>query len=1085
MHRATTITHFVVFLMCFGFFQSVAQTDLHPIASKIAKSKEAFQVLKPTTLLEKLANQDLRAAGVQDEVTDATFFTLNQNETNELLRQPAGLLKLVIPVNGANSAELQLFKAEVVTPEFRVRVSENGGADFNYEFGAYYWGIVKGDVHSLAAIAVNKGEIMGFVSMNGENFTLGKLNEGENGTHVFYKERDLKLKHDFECGTDDDIHYKGKAPSGTPQKDVNNCVKMYIEIDNDLVVNKGGVTQATNYVLGAFSQVAILYANESINFTVNEIFAWNTVDPYTGPSTSNYLDQFRNAKNGNYNGSLAHLVGLQGGGGIAYVDVLCNSYYGVGYSAVNPTYSNVPTFSWTIEVLTHEIGHNLGSKHTHACAWNGNNTAIDGCGPAAGYSEGCNAPLPAVGTIMSYCHLIGGVGISFTASNGGGFGPQPGDRIRSEVYNAPCLTSCPSTQPNDAGISAINAPSGTTCSNSVAPQVVLFNYGTNALTSVTIQYRVDANAFSNFNWTGNLAANASTVVNLPSVSYSNGAHTFEAKTLNPNGVADGNTANDSKTSNFNRPPDQTWYRDQDGDGYGTPSNTIVNCVQPSGYVSNNLDCNDNNAAIRPGAAEVCNGIDDNCNGQIDDGLDQDADGVSDCIDNCPATYNPDQADANNNGIGDVCECSPASTSFPANPLNHNGSGFTQTTRSFAAGDKNPSFTISDLDARTFGNPNNRYIDKVTVTYVNGSGATMTYGVFTGDAVSSVNVNISGVVQSVTVRLEDGYDGSYNGLSVLFTSINYCLGCTDSDGDGICDGADVCPGFNDNWLGQPCNDGNVCTTGDTWVGCNNCQGTSMDSDGDTVCDVLDNCPLVPNTNQADSDGDGVGDACDNFNCSNELTSYFNPSPLNHSGSGASTSVVTFPSGNTYAIFTINGLDAKTTGSASKKYIDKVTVTYNNGSSNFTYGVFYGNQQSSVAVNITGAVASVTISLEDGDGNPGNNAQQVTMTPVTSCLPPPPPIINNNQNGGVLTAVPGVLMYPNPAKKQVSLQFSVAPEKAEIVLTNMLGMQVARYEMGGQDIFQINLEELNVNTQYLLVTIHVPGGAPVTKRLMMMN
>ncbi|MDO8365643.1 MAG: zinc-dependent metalloprotease, partial [Saprospiraceae bacterium] len=163
------------------------------------------------------------------------------------------------------------------------------------------------------------------------------------------------------------------------------------------------------------------------------------VDPYTGPTASDYLNQFRNAKNGVYNGDLAHLVGIHNLGGVAYLDVLCNGYYGVGYSSIYSTYNNVPTYSWTVEVITHELGHNLGSPHTHACKWNGNNTAIDGCGPTAGYSEGCNADLPTNGgTIMSYCHLLGNIGINFN----NGFGPQPGDRIRSEVYNAACLTAC-------------------------------------------------------------------------------------------------------------------------------------------------------------------------------------------------------------------------------------------------------------------------------------------------------------------------------------------------------------------------------------------------------------------------------------------------------------------------------------------------------------------------------------------------------------------------------------------------------------------------------------------------------------------
>ncbi|HRF42376.1 MAG TPA: choice-of-anchor Q domain-containing protein, partial [Saprospiraceae bacterium] len=43
----------------------------------------------------------------------------------------------------------------------------------------------------------------------------------------------------------------------------------------------------------------------------------------------------------------------------------------------------------------------------------------------------------------------------------------------------------------------------------------------------------------------------------------------------------------------------TWYADADGDTFGNPAVSVVSCNQPTGYVSNNLDCNDSNAAINP------------------------------------------------------------------------------------------------------------------------------------------------------------------------------------------------------------------------------------------------------------------------------------------------------------------------------------------------------------------------------------------------------------------------------------------------------------------------------------------------------
>lgn len=339
---------------------------------------------------------------------------------------------------------------------------------------------------------------------------------------------------------------------------------------------------------------------------------------------------------------------------------------------------------------------------------------------------------------------------------------------------------------------------------------------------------------------------------------------------------------DNTIYNF-EPPYYTYYHDADGDGYGNPNNTTTTCSSsaPSGYVTNNTDCNDNNPAIHPGASEVCNGIDDNCNGLIDEGFDVDGDGYTtcegDCNDNNPAIHpnTGHQSYTATSLSGNQAWQGPLGMDFDVNTpiqisqlgvFDHLSDGITG---SITVGifDRNTGTLVSGLSATITGVSDplvggHRMHSITPVTLAPGNYSVVAVGFNSTDLNGNsgfppypptlTNNGGNDITFVGTARYDNqgagfiyptipdgGPPSRYHAGTFLFTSI----------------APEICNGIDDNCNGQ-IDEGFPDTDND---GTKDCVDTDDDNDG--ILDVNDNCPLIANANQADNDGDGIGDVCD--------------------------------------------------------------------------------------------------------------------------------------------------------------------------------------------------------------------------------
>ena len=261
-------------------------------------------------------------------------------------------------------------------------------------------------------------------------------------------------------------------------------VLVSVETDHQFYQLFSNETVAADYALALWGAINVLYTAEAsthVRLPYLAIYS-NANDPWTEPDVGNagtVLDEFRNAWAGNIpnGGDLGHFIsGANLGGGVAYLDVLCNPSFAFAVSGNLGGQTPFPVqttnaLNWDFYVTAHELGHNYGSPHTHDfCP-----TPLDECSPSLGSCQ--TQTVCTVGTIMSYCHLCPG-GVGNVAMN---FHPTVSALLTSEAAGASCLGSCtdcdqPPLVDFDVSPATGPAPLFTTFSSTVYGDVTAYDW---------------------------------------------------------------------------------------------------------------------------------------------------------------------------------------------------------------------------------------------------------------------------------------------------------------------------------------------------------------------------------------------------------------------------------------------------------------------------------------------------------------------------------------------------------------------------------------------------------------------------------
>ncbi len=401
-----------------------------------------------------IKNSSFRSAVHSKSIKNYTLLQLDTQAFQSMRARDLDKMDFALPFNNS-MLEIELTSMQIFDQSFKVTTDQSKGLAVDYTPGKYYMGKLVGDPNSMVTLSVYDNEINGVISSSKfGNLNLGVSNPEDPREYILYGQDEIKDQILFNCSTTETPLTAPDIDELRPQIDKQlesraaGCVTIDFELTNEVYKYfNNNLTASTNWITALFTGVKALYLAEGIDINIKSVYVWTTEDDYSD-DVSAALSTLgsRRVNDPAFTANLVHLVRGKtcGSGcslaGIAWLNVLCKPNNRFAVSEPIFTYDAYPSYSWSVNVLAHEMGHNMGSNHTHWCGWSGG--AIDNClAPEGSCAAGPN-PGAGGGTIMSYCHNVNSIGIKFS----NGFGPQPGATIRARYNAANCLsTTCGGT----------------------------------------------------------------------------------------------------------------------------------------------------------------------------------------------------------------------------------------------------------------------------------------------------------------------------------------------------------------------------------------------------------------------------------------------------------------------------------------------------------------------------------------------------------------------------------------------------------------------------------------------------------------